>query len=276
MNTLTIALLQLPNSTNIENNTARALQALVMCEREGANLIVFPECFLTGFTAKLDPCTPEDLEPSLEAIELAAAGLGVCVLLPSARMSAEGRVENMGWWLGGLARHAFYKAGLTDSELRFFAKPEHPGARIFEVCGHRVGLILCREVADPIEDYIEAPEQLDCLVWPAYFKWDEAFVWSGDEGDGLMAGAYALVERLGIPLLQANYSGNDETTIRATGPDGRSVVIARDNTLALLGAASTPSAILVEVSREGCNDLVRCEEIVWRDGGPRPSGAEMF
>jgi len=263
MNTLTVALLQLPNSTDITLNTKRALRALAMCEREGADLIVFPECFLTGFTAKLEPCAQKDLEPSIAAIEDAAREVGVHVVLPSARVDDTGRVENMGWWLDGHRREPFYKAGLTESELRFFAKPEHPGARTFEVCGYTVGLLLCREIADPIEHYIAAPEQPDCLIWPAYFKWDEEFVWGSDEQGELMAGACAIVERLGIPLLQSNYCYNDETTIRSTGPDGRAVVIARDNTLALQGCTSEMSMLLVEVSGEMGGELVRCEELVW-------------
>ncbi len=278
MSTVTVGLTQLPNHTDTGANAARILGAIAQWGARGVDLVVFPECALTGFSARHGDATPETIRAHVDAIERAAITQGLAVVLPSARLDGDEAI-NSGWWLGaGLERSRFDKTGLTESERLYFTAPESPGVRVVEVGGARFGVLICREVDDDPERYL-GDDPPDVVLWPGYWGWDAEDGWDPEVG-----GAYALTRRLERPLLQATFSRNEGTTHRGAGPHGLSVVVGRGNELARRGPWGEDAGIEVTLTRRGGSwDVLESAAVApigWgtsagAEGGNKGRGAEV-
>lgn len=255
--TFDVGLVQLPNDTNIDANARRALRALDALAH--VDLLVFPEAFLTGFSAKLEACDLASLRPHLDLLQEAATRHGVCVVLPSALQDGDAWA-NMGWVMSEAGRQRFEKVGLTASERQFFRPAPDPGARMFSCRGVRCGLVLCREVGDDPGAYWDAAE-LDVLLWPGYCRWEDAEVWGEHGRSDMGADAYRAMQVWARPLLQANFCANAGTDPRARGPNGRSCVVSSRNVLVHQGASEVASAVVVTLVREARWEVSGCVDV---------------
>src|SRR5690554_6694069 len=168
MQDLTLVMAQLdPLVGDIPGNTERAIESVREARIEhGADIVVLPELFLTGYP-------PEDLllRPSMESrlraartrmAEKVVRDVLVIVGYPGRR---EGRLWNLagalynGEWLGEYAKQALPNYEVFD-EQRYFAAGSEP--LVLEHKGLKLGLLICEDLWDegPARRAREAGAQL--------------------------------------------------------------------------------------------------------------------
>ncbi|MFP4138877.1 MAG: NAD+ synthase, partial [Halomonas sp.] len=152
MQDLTLVMAQLdPLVGDIPGNTERAIEAVREARIEhGADIVVLPELFLTGYP-------PEDLllRPSMETrlraartrmAEKVVRDVLVIVGYPGRR---EGRIWNLagalysGEWLGEYAKQALPNYEVFD-EQRYFARGSEP--LVLDHGGVKLGLLICEDL----------------------------------------------------------------------------------------------------------------------------------
>src|SRR5438309_3053810 len=92
-----IGVAQIANSASVEKNFSTIERFLKHFQKENVDLVVFPECGLSGFTAKMKECTPEVLEPYLTRVHEWVKDSGIEVMLPTAVFQNQ-KVYNSGFW----------------------------------------------------------------------------------------------------------------------------------------------------------------------------------
>ena len=139
--TLKVGIAQTPNTTSLEKNFASIASFLKRFEARGVELILFPECSLSGFSSKMKDCNREVLNPYLTQIQTWTDRSGIEVVLPTAIVE-NGQVFNSGFWFKRGNALQFYKTGLTDSEKKFFSVPNASVSKVFELKGIRFAILI--------------------------------------------------------------------------------------------------------------------------------------
>ena len=142
-----IGITQIKNSTEIENNFNSIMLALRQFQNTDANLILFPECSLSGFSAKMKNCTLDLVSDYLTVIEKWSRDHNKYVVFPTALVTD--KVYNTGFIFGGEKNESFYKLGLTESEKKFFSVPDKPTKKVFRIKGYDVAILLPNQNLDP-------------------------------------------------------------------------------------------------------------------------------
>lgn len=152
---LTLALWQCaPAPLDVPGNLARLETAAREASRAGATLLVCPEMCLTGYAIGA---------PAVQTLAQAADGAWAAAVAAIARRhqlavvygyperDTEGRVYNAAQWIDatGLPRLNYRKAHLFGEldRSQFAAAP--PSARLVELSGWKVGLLICYDVEFP-------------------------------------------------------------------------------------------------------------------------------
>lgn len=115
---LKIGVAQTRNSIDIEANYSSIFSFLQHFEKNKVDLALFPECSLSGFSAKISKCTLDRLTPFLNLIDQWRKSTGISVVLPTA-IAEDEKVYNSGFWFGEDETQRFQKVGLTESEKNF-------------------------------------------------------------------------------------------------------------------------------------------------------------
>jgi predicted amidohydrolase len=147
MNTVRIALANLPYPRSPEDSVVQAERAIAQAAGERALLICFPECYVPGYRAagkNVPPPDREFLERAWARVAAAAGKAGVGVVLGT---------ERLGW--GGLTITALVvnrdgavagfqdKVQIDPSEEATYAHGS--GRRLFEAGPLRFGIAICHE-----------------------------------------------------------------------------------------------------------------------------------
>jgi NAD+ synthase (glutamine-hydrolysing) len=153
---------------DLDGNAARALDALAVAERAGADLAVFPELTVTGYPPEDLLGRPAFVADNLEAFAAVAAGTGGCAAVvgyvdvaPSGRLLNAVALCHRGEVLGRYVKRILPNYGVFD-EQRWFAPGEGP-APLVEVAGVRVGMTVCEDMwfpQGPMADQSAAGAQL--------------------------------------------------------------------------------------------------------------------
>ncbi|GAB5388273.1 MAG: hypothetical protein Alpg2KO_12410 [Alphaproteobacteria bacterium] len=224
-----LALFEMINDMDVQANQSAILQAAAQAAQSGAKLLITPECALSGFSARLSFTTQDDLQCALAPLQDAAERDNIALLvgtqLPPDQPD-EGPQNGFAFISPGRPITYAAKTGLTDSERRFFAAPEGPGARVLALGEYRLGLLICAEVEDPPAPCLDP--SLNALIWPGYWRWEDQEGWQANRHDGSPNHAWHLQRKLSRPLIQANFAANAEADPRVSGPNGRSVCISAD------------------------------------------------
>jgi len=225
---LTIALAQLnPVVGDLEGNAAKLRSARREAAGKGADLIVFPELFITGYP-------PEDLvrKPAFAraarslieglAAETADAGPGVLV---GSIWPQDGGLYNAAALLdGGKVAGVRFKVDLPNygvfDEKRVFDVGPMPGPLSFR--GVRIGVPICEDIWK--EDVCECLQETgaEMLISPngSPFDWPKE--------DQRLNVAVARVSETGLPLIYLNQVGGQDELVF----DGASFVLNKDRSLA--------------------------------------------
>lgn len=224
---LVLALAQL-NCTvgDIDGNLAKARAARARAQEMGADLIMFSELFLSGYS-------PEDLvlKPAFQEACRAA-----CEAF--ARETVEGPAVLIGlpWAEGGLVYNAFalldrgrieavrFKVDLPNygvfDEKRVFAAGPMPGPIVFR--GVRIGIPICEDIwgPDPVECIAETGGEI--LLVPNGSPYHRG------KTDVRLNVAVARVKETGLPLVYLNQVGGQDELVF----DGGSFILQDDGALA--------------------------------------------
>ncbi|MDX6697443.1 MAG: hypothetical protein QOE65_840 [Solirubrobacteraceae bacterium] len=147
-----IALAQLnPTVGDIPGNQAKGLEALERAREAGAQLVLFPELFVTGYPPEdllLKEHFLRDARAAVDRMAQAAGDMVAVVGFPERDVD----VYNSAAILAGGAVQGVYRKvylpnyGVFD-EQRYFQSG--PGPALFEVDGVRVGMTVCEDIWEP-------------------------------------------------------------------------------------------------------------------------------
>lgn len=251
--TLKIVSVQLPNSTDLAANLARIWSALERAAAVSADLVLFPECTISGFSAKMGRYTLDDLAPHLRRIEAWAAAHKLCVVLPSGVMLDDARY-NVAFVLRDGPRLSIFKRGLTPSELGFFSAPA-TSDRSFLCRGYRCAVLICAEAEQPAWSHLD--QNVDLVLWPGYWGWSLDEPWAELREGGSPCPLFANQRQWARPMIQSNFSGNALGDGRQGGPSGLSVFIRRDGAVAGRGAHAQEGAWLLTLTEDALGLEIR-------------------
>jgi predicted amidohydrolase len=151
---LRLATCQFPVSADIPANGAWIRKQMCEASSQGADLVHFPECALSGY-AGVDIPSTEDLDwhaldAQTEAILDLARELRVWVVLGSThRLSGENKPHNCLYVINaeGKILDRYDKRFCTEGDLRHYSPGDH--FVTFEVKGVRCGLLICYDIRFP-------------------------------------------------------------------------------------------------------------------------------
>jgi NAD+ synthase len=253
-NTLKIALAQLnPVVGDLAGNAQKLRRARAEAAAKGADLVVFPELFITGYP-------PEDLvrKPAFAAaaratVEALASetGDGGPGVLVGTVWPQDGSLYNAVALLdGGRVQTTRFKVDLPNygvfDEKRVFDVGPMPGPIGFR--GVRIGVPICEDIWK--EEVCECLQETgsEFLLSPngSPFDWPKP--------DLRMNVAVARVTETGLPLIYLNQVGGQDELVF----DGASFVLNADCSLAVQLPAWEEAIVVVEMRRTG--DGWRCEQ----------------
>jgi len=253
--TLNVGIAQTPNSLDVERNFQSIKSLLPRFEEAGVDVVLFPECSLSGFSAKMKECTADLLKPYLEDIQSWTKKTSIEVVLPTA-LAKNGSVYNSGWWFKQHEANQFYKLGLTDSEKKFFSIPDESYSKVFEVKGFRFALLICYEIEHAPWTYFQ-PNEVDAILWPGYWGWDLESKWEAEKAPGKVNPIFSNVNCWKVPVLQSNFAFNDLEGHSGAGPEGLSFIIDAKNRLLERGAHQRVGGLLVTLEKKDGETLIR-------------------
>ena len=152
------------NLERLRDETAKAISG-------GAEMVVFPELFLTGYTREVGPARARGV-----FFEISGGSPETLFVLGSISEEQRNRVTV---WLGGAQISAYDKVHLFAPNGEF--EMWKPGDRYtaFDWRGLRIGLMNCNDVRFPEQARaLKLEARCDLLVVPAWWPWRRDHIWS--------------------------------------------------------------------------------------------------
>lgn len=252
---LRIALVQCnPTMGAIEDNVALAIDAWLEAADQGADLVVLPELFVSGYPPEDLVVKPAFVRSAMEGVaRLASAtskGPAVVVGTPW-READDGPVYNAALLLdGGTVVAKRFKSNLPNygvfDEKRVFAAAAPQGPVNFR--GVRLGLCICEDIWAPevCETLEESGAEILLVVNGSPFE--------NDKPDERLNIAVARVTETGLPMAYVNLVGGQDELVF----DGGSFVLNGDRSLASRAPAFVSDVVMTTWQR-GADDIWTCE-----------------
>src|SRR6201991_2364734 len=218
-NQFSITLAQLnPTVGDVEGNAAKARAARAQAHADGADLLVLPELFITGYPPEdlvLKPAFQAACRAAVEALARETADGGPAMLIGSPWVD-DGKLYNAFALLDeGRVVALRFKANLPNygvfDEKRLFARGPAPGP--MNIRGVRVGVPICEDIwLEESEDYEDVVECLaetgaEIIVVP------NGSPYAREKSDIRLSVAVARVTESGLPLVYLNQVGGQDELV---------------------------------------------------------------
>lgn len=254
---LSIGVAQTKNSTDVRENFKSIVDLLKKFESQKVDLALFPECALSGCSAKMKTCTSEFLSEFTLSIQSWVNDTGINVILPTAIVEDE-KVYNAIFWFSRGQVNRYFKTGLTPSERMFFSVPNNAPKKIIQIKETRLAILVCREAQDEPWTHFSNGEA-DIILWPGYWGWTKNDKWTSELTSGEHNSVLENMKSWQVPLIQSNFAFNDLEGYSGPGPIGKSVVIDSKNRLIHRGDENKEHAFVVTIeSGSGRPEVGKC------------------
>jgi NAD+ synthase len=214
-----ITLAQLnPTVGDVTGNAAKARAARQAAQADGADLLLLPELFITGYPPEdlvLKPAFQAACREAVEALARETADGGPAVLIGTPWVEDDKLYNACALLDGGRIAALRYKANLPNygvfDEKRLFARG--PAAGPVTVKGVRVGVPICEDIwLEESEEYENVVECLaetgaEILVVP------NGSPYARDKNDLRLSIAVARVTESGLPLVYLNQVGGQDELV---------------------------------------------------------------
>ncbi|HXI07545.1 MAG: NAD+ synthase [Bradyrhizobium sp.] len=214
-----ITLAQLnPTVGDVAGNAAKARAAREKAQADGADLLLLPELFITGYPPEdlvLKPAFQAACREAVEALARETADGGPAVLIGTPWVEDDKLYNACALLDGGRIAALRYKANLPNygvfDEKRLFARG--PAAGPVTVKGVRVGVPICEDIwLEESEEYENVVECLaetgaEILVVP------NGSPYARDKNDLRLSIAVARVTESGLPLVYLNQVGGQDELV---------------------------------------------------------------
>src|SRR5262245_50934422 len=244
---------------DVTGNAEKVRQARAAATTDGADLVVFPEMFISGYPPEdlvLKPAFQAACRAAVEALARETADGGPALLVGTP-WAENGKVYNAVTLLDrGAIAAVRRKVNLPNygvfDERRVFAPGPPPGPLSFR--GVRIGAPVCEDIWTEWGDYEDVVETLtetgaEFLIVP------NGSPYSRDKDDVRLNIAVARVTESGLPMLYVNQVGGQDELVF----DGASFALHADRALALQLPAFRECVTTTQWTRAGNS---------WRCDGP--------
>ncbi len=152
----------------VENANA-AIAKLHLLKRQGVELAVFPEAYLTGYCvetaeAAREIAIPRDQE-SLRLLESSANELGIIVIIGFAELNGNSVFNTAVLFEPGIAPRYYSKTHLPELGLDHFVTPGSE-LNVFETAVGKIGILICYDMRPPEATRVLVLEGADLVVLP--------------------------------------------------------------------------------------------------------------
>ena len=242
-----IGVAQIKNSIDLKENLKNVKKCLGIFQDTNADLVLFPECSLSGFSAKIGECSLDSMNSYLDELKLWSKLNKKMLILPTALR--EDKIYNTGFAFHNGTMERFYKVGLTESEKQFFSVPVGYKKKVFTLKGYKFISLICLEAQLNPELYFSYGD-VDFILWPGYWGWEKSDKWEAIKSNGEENFVFTNSAMWSVPLIQSNFAYNDLGDDRVKGPHGLSIVVDKENDLKFRASYEQQECFVVELDKK--------------------------
>lgn len=167
---LKIGIAQIDNYFEVDKNLTAIQRALRALAERGADLVLFPECAVSGYNTSLLKPDMIKIADAVKDIQRLAEELKIYVALPTPWPTSNEGIYNSVLIISdeGKFVQTLHKIGLQRGEEKMF-KAAMPHKRVFEVKGVKVGVIICVETSLEPWAYLQKSDGAELIFWPGFY-----------------------------------------------------------------------------------------------------------
>lgn len=201
-----VGICQIPNSADISGNSDAIEFAMLKFKNEGVDLVVTPECALSGYTPALLNIGFAEIESATSRLSRACERLSIDLLLgvPVGVSGTKPKNSVLHIDSRGIKRDSVSKQIFTPTDEMFFVRDSKPRLN-FRVKDKQVGVVICAEAVEAIDEFDQHFVDASFIVWPGMWAWPSSEQRSAQQSSNDLK-LKQNQARWARPVLQANFS----------------------------------------------------------------------